>query len=102
MSPWQDVVVVVLVAGAGIYLARVFWRRLFRHGNTGCDTCLGCPSRSPTKDKQMGGDGLTRVFCPLAEGQLRAVHSSMPQMELTLPPCEKSSDERAKAIDGDI
>ncbi len=59
MNPWQDVIVVGLIAGAAIYLARIFWRRLFRHGNAGCDTCFGCPSRSPSQGKQDGSAPLS-------------------------------------------
>ena len=54
MDHWQDVVAVGLIAGAAIYLARVFWSRFVRRSGAGCDACLGCPSSSRSQARHDG------------------------------------------------
>ncbi len=49
MSHWQDIVVLCLIAGAAVYLARILWSRMTKRANACCATCPGCGATSGEK-----------------------------------------------------
>lgn len=52
MNPWQDLVVVGLIALAAVYLARVLWFRMTKRANACCNTCHRCPSSTEGERRQ--------------------------------------------------
>jgi hypothetical protein len=47
VSPWwQNLIVLALVAAAGVYLARLVWQSLARRKAAACGGCSGCAQKT--------------------------------------------------------
>jgi len=68
---WQTVLVVLLVAGAAVYVARRMWRT-WMSAKDGCAGSCGCSSAA----KQAAGTGAPAVFLPAEQLTLRRRESN--------------------------
>lgn len=55
---WQNLIVLGLVAAAGIYLARQAWATIARKKSGACGSCGSCPASTAADPKQVVQIGL--------------------------------------------
>lgn len=54
-TDWQQIVVVVAVAAAAMYLGRRAWVMIARKRGAGCGSCSNCPTETTPEGNQMVG-----------------------------------------------
>jgi hypothetical protein len=52
---WQNVMALLVVGAAGVYLARVAWQSIARRKAAGCGSCGSCPSGAEANQPQLFG-----------------------------------------------
>jgi hypothetical protein len=55
----QNLVALLMVAAAGLYLARLAWQKIARKKAAGCGTCDSCPSSGAESKQVFGIEPLT-------------------------------------------
>jgi hypothetical protein len=68
---WQNLAALLVVAAAGVYLARVAWQSIARRKAAGCASCGSCPSGTSEKQPQLFGiEPATHGEAPASNGKL--------------------------------